>query len=52
MIGIVAAFESGIVFATEAAKRGENPADMVASLDKIVMTHEVKKVVTNKKSRR
>jgi hypothetical protein len=50
MIGVVAAFESGIVYATEAVKRGENPGDMVASLHKIVMTHEVKKVVTNKKS--
>ena len=52
MIGLAAAFETGIVYATEVAKRGENPADLVASLHKIVMTNEVKKVVANKKSKR
>jgi hypothetical protein len=51
MIGLAAAFESGIKYAVEAAKRDENPADIVESLHKNVMTNEAEKVVDVRKSK-
>lgn len=36
LIGLVAAFESGIKYAVEAAKQGENPSDIIEQLHKNV----------------
>lgn len=41
LIGLVAAFESGIKYAVEAAKQGENPSDIIEQLHKNVVTPEV-----------
>lgn len=41
MIGLVAAFESGIKYAVESAKHGENPSDIIEQLHKNVITPEV-----------
>jgi hypothetical protein len=41
LIGLVAAFESGIKYAVEAAKQGENPSDIIEQLHKNVITSEV-----------
>lgn len=41
LIGLVAAFESGIKYAVEAAKQGENPSDIIEQLHKNVITPEV-----------
>lgn len=41
LIGLVAAFESGIKYAVEAAKHGENPSDIIEQLHKNVITPEV-----------
>jgi len=51
MIGLAAAFDSGIKYAVEAAKRGENPAD-IGELHKHVMTNEAEKVVDVRKNKR
>ncbi len=40
LIGLVAAFESGIKYAVEATKHGENPSDIIEELHKNVITHE------------
>ncbi|HEX2663557.1 MAG TPA: hypothetical protein VHM93_12050 [Candidatus Acidoferrum sp.] len=41
LIGLVAAFESGIKYGLEAAKHGENPSDILEQLHKNVITPEV-----------
>ena len=38
LIGLVAAFESGIKYAVEAAKHGQNPSDIIEELHKNVIT--------------
>lgn len=40
LIGLVAAFESGIKYAVEAIKHGENPADIIEELRKNVIAHQ------------
>lgn len=40
LIGLIAAFESGIKYAVEATKHGERPADVIDELHKNVITHE------------
>lgn len=40
LIGLIAAFESGIKYAVEATKHGENPADLIDELHKNVITHQ------------
>ena len=41
LIGLVAAFESGIKYAVEAAMHGENPSDVIEQLHNNVVTPEV-----------
>jgi hypothetical protein len=40
LIGLVAAFESGIKYAVQATKRGESPSDIIELLHKNVLIHE------------
>lgn len=40
LIGLVAAFESGIKYAVEATKRRENPSGIIDLLHKNILTHE------------
>jgi hypothetical protein len=40
LIGLVAAFESGIKYAVEAANRRENPAGIIELLHKNILTQE------------
>lgn len=40
LIGLIAAFESGIKYAVEATKHGANPADIIDELHKNVITHQ------------
>ena len=40
LIGLVAAFESGIKYAVEATSRGENPSGMIELLHKNILTRE------------
>ena len=40
LIGLVAAFESGVKYAVEANKRGENASDIIELFGKNVPTHE------------
>jgi len=40
LIGLVAAFESGIKYAVEATSRRENPSGIIELLHKNILTHE------------
>ena len=39
LIGLVAAFESGVKYAVEATKHGENPSDIIEELHRNVIAH-------------
>lgn len=48
MIGLVAAFESGIKYAVKAAKRGENPLGIIEELHKNVLAGETEKAIEDR----
>ena len=48
LIGLVSAFESGIKYAVEAAKRGENPSGIIEELHKNVLTGETQKAIEDR----
>ena len=48
LIGLVAAFESGIKYAVAAAKRGENPSGIIEELRKNVLTSETEKAIEDR----
>lgn len=48
LIGLVSAFESGIKYAVEAAKRGENPSVIIEELHKNVLTGETQKAIEDR----
>lgn len=51
IIGLAAAFESGIKYAFEATKRGEDPGDIVESLHKNVVIAEAENIVGARRSK-
>lgn len=48
LIGLVSAFESGIKYAVEAAKCGENPSRIIEELHKNVLTGETQKAIEDR----
>jgi hypothetical protein len=51
MIGLTAAFESGVKYAVEATKRGENPSDIIEALHTGVLTDEAEKAIEGRKKK-
>ena len=50
LIGLVSAFESGIKYAVEAAKRGENPSGIIEELHKNVLAGETQRAIEDREN--